>query len=226
MSTTKRDAMRSSANMYLSLAHGGYDTNNTQPYVIPNNVYVVYASKASRYLMDSMMDDDFYRYFGSVPLIKKSIKDARSWKPEVLRGMFQRVYGPGDVIADINLTYKDTNWPGMGIHKLPIQPIDMTGPSGGIFSGRTMNISDVLSVLRFRTPTILFFVNCRGTTGLSTYYQRQNINYNFGGSTLENYLIVHNRISSRMTKRRREENTLRRRNNIRPAKRQRLSNQH
>ena len=191
--------------LYVSLAHGVYETSNIRPYVIPDNLYVVYVSKSARYLAQSVVDADFYRYFGSVPLVKNSIRDARSWKPSVLDGMFQRVYGPGDVIADIMLRYKDPEWPGMGIHRLPIQP-NQFKMFRGDFNGRTMHISEVLSSTTYSTPTIVFFVNCRATTNTPSSYIRQNINYNFGGTTLENKLILQNIISSRMNKRRRGNN--------------------
>jgi hypothetical protein len=205
MSSTKREVMMTSDELYVSLAHGGYETSNIRPYVIPDNLYVVYVSKASRYLAQTVIDSDFYRYFGSVPLVKNSIRDARSWKPSVLDGMFQRVYGPGDVIANILLQYRDPEWPGMGIHRLPIQPNQLRVIPGD-FHNRTMHISDVLSSTTYPTPTIVFFVNCRATTNTPSNYMRQNINYNFGGGTLENKLILQNIISSRMNKRRRGNN--------------------
>ena len=187
--------------MYISLAHGEYPSTNIRPYVLPDNLYIIYVSKASRYLLQSIIDDDFYRYFGNVPLIKNSIRDARSWKPSVLDGMFQRVYGPGDVIADIVLSFKDSAWPGMGIHQLPIRP-NQFKTSPGAFNGREMFVSQVLSSTSYPHPTVIFLVNCRGTTGLSSNYSKQNINYNYGGGTLKNKLILQNIISSRMNKRR------------------------
>jgi hypothetical protein len=119
--------------------------------------------------------------------------------------MFKRVYGPGDIIADIKLSYRDPEWPGMGIHKLPIQPNQLRMIPGA-FHNRTMYISEVLSSTSYQTPTIVFFVNCRGTTNMPSNYMRQNINYNFGGSTLENKLILQNIISSRLNKRRANNN--------------------
>ena len=177
---------------FVVLGHGAYVANPKRFVVPPDRVYI-FASRASRYLPQSMVDERFYRYFGGRTTVE----------PPVLAGWKQRVYGPGDVFDDLALSFVDPEWPGMGVQKVPIRPdVFKTGPSE--LSGQAGTLSTLGG-----PPGVYFIVACRAIQGQSVRYQNTRVEYLFAKGSTHKRIANQNAITSRLRKRRASQVTLR-----------------
>ena len=207
MSDTKADLIKRLPK-YVMLAHGRYDQNPRRFVVPPNTVYI-FASRASRYLPQSIVDLKFYKFF-SDPTLRKA-------EPDVLKGWKKRVYGPGDVFDDIRISFEDPMWPGMGLHKVPIYPGRFRYSPGGKFHGQDRNLSSLPLA-----PGVYFIVSCRAIWDQSLRYMNQRSNYLFSRGSTHERIGSQNVASSRLQKRRTPQTTLRKSNEP-PAKRIKLT---
>ena len=60
-SLTKLELIRTLRNKYIALGHGTYESSDY--FVVPNNVVIIFISRSSRYLPQSVVSPEFYRYF-------------------------------------------------------------------------------------------------------------------------------------------------------------------
>jgi hypothetical protein len=184
---------------FLALSHGSYSTTS-KFFIVPEKTVFIFLSKASRYLLQSVVDDDFYRFFGAERNYTKPYSPTNM--PKVLEGWDKRVYGPGQRMRDITLQFSDPQWPGMGIHHLPIRHNQLkTTP--GQYQGLTGELS---SLKMPPSGAVIFIVACRGFQGQNASYSNQKANYKFRPNMPHAQLLVENKVSSSLTKRRRSEN--------------------
>ena len=207
MSDTKADLIKRLPK-YVMLGHGMYDQKPRRFIVPPNTVYI-FASRASRYLPQSVLTPQFYRFFSDPTLCKA--------EPEVLKGWKQRVYGPGDVFDDIRITFEDPLWPGMGLHKMPLYPGRFRFSPGGKFHGQDRNLSSLPLA-----PGVYFIIACRAIWDQSPRYINQRTNYLFSRGSTHERIASQNVASSRLQKRRTPQTTLRKSDEP-PAKRIKLT---
>ena len=191
MAETKRELIRRLPK-YISLAHGVYSSHTY--FTVPENTVYIFISKASRYLLQSVITDKFYKFFGNDKR-NYTAKETNNM-PGVMKGWHMRVYGPGQRMGDIELHYEDDDWPGMGIHRLPIKP-NQFKETEGYSHGETIMLSSL------KIQGVIFLVNCRATTDQSKMYSNQLNEYKFPESSLESYLLLQNIVSSSLNKRRR-----------------------
>ena len=187
MAETKRNLVKN-LQKFMIFGHGGYSTNPTK-FVVPENKVFIFVSKSSRYLPSRFVDEGFYRYF----------KTFRGPLPEVLQGWKRRIYGPGDVCSDIQLSFSDPTWRGMGIHSLPLTRNDQLMTTPGALANGTGTLSTINS-----PPGVYFVLCCRAINGQPLWYSNQRRNYNFSPNSVHRRLLQENASSSRMNKRRRE----------------------
>lgn len=207
--------------MAMVLAHGLYASR--EGFSVPNGLIIIFVSRTARYLLQSVVNADFYNVFTRTQRIQNILSNPNSRPPIFLKDWERRTYGPGDLCPNINLEMFDAGW-GMGLHALPLVQNQLrTTP--GIYMGETIKLSELVS--RIHGSGILFVTSCRGTTDLPRYYANLSANYTFPQWSLEYNLQRQNEISSRMLKRRRinKENLLRKnKNNTPDAKRRRINN--
>jgi hypothetical protein len=176
---------------YIALGHGAYNKNPSAFIVPPNTVYI-FISKASRYLVQSVITPEFYTYFGRANR-NYTAKNSRNM-PDVVKGWDTHVYGPGQQISDITLQFSDPNWPGMGVHHLPIQQ-DQFKTTPGMFSGQTGTLSSL------NLNGVIFIIACRAIEGQSKRYHGQNVSYIFDPSSVHARLVKQDSVSSALRKR-------------------------
>jgi hypothetical protein len=156
----------------------------------------------------------FYNFFTDLEKIKGLLKN-EVVPPVFMRDWRNRTYGPGDECPDLTLQMQDPQWPGMGASTLPLGHNALRiAPSLG-YSGRTMKISEVPGT------GVFFVVACRATETQPTNFRNlTRKSYNFVPGSVENRLQRQNLISSRINKRRRENQpTIRKNKNVPAAKR-------
>ena len=223
MTETKRNIIRrlsrpENPKMAMVLAHGLYASR--EAFSVPNGLVIIFVSRTARYLPQSVVNTEFYNVFTRPERIHGILSNTNSRPPVFLKDWERRTYGPGDLCPNINLEMFDAGW-GMGLHALPLVQNQLrTTP--GIYMGETIKLSGLVS--RIHGSGILFVTSCRGTTDLSTYYQNISANYKFPEWSLEYKLQEQNEISSRMLKRRRNTNSIRKNKNTPDAKRRRINN--
>lgn len=177
---------------FISLGHGSYD-QHAPIFTVPDDTVYIFISKASRYLAQSVITPQFYNFFGRAGKNYTALNSPNM--PDVIKGWDTHVYGPGQRMRDITLQYSDPNWPGMGIHPLPItQNQFKTTP--GLFHGQT----GPLSSLNLRG--VIFLVNCRAVANQPLIYNNQSANYKFLPQTIHANILVENNISKNLRKRR------------------------
>ena len=172
---------------YIMMGHGVY-TKSPKVFTVPDDKVYIFVSKSSRYLPQSIITPEFYKYF----------KSLSGPMPKVLQGWKQRIYGPGDRCSDISLNFSDPAWPGMGIHKLPLKA-DQFKTTLGELSGMKGPLSELNA-----PPGVYFIISCRAITGQSTRYGNQSANYLFSKGSTHQRIQNENAASSRLNKRRRE----------------------
>ena len=188
MDLTKKELIRVLPR-YIVLGHGNY-TTSPKVFTVPTDTVFIFLSKASRYLSTSIITPQFYDFFG---------KNPTGSVPPVMEGWTKRVYGPGERISDIHLAFIDPEWPGMGIHKLPVR-MNQFKTTPGMFHGKTGFLSSMANL-----PGVFFIVACRPLPGQPMTYMRQNVNYYFSSPTLGRRLLNENKVSQSILKRRRRE---------------------
>ena len=153
-SETKIELIKSKPK-YILLAHGSY-SNPPPVFIVPPKTVIIFISKASRGLAQSIVTDQFYNFFGRSNRNYSQLNSSNM--PEIVKGWNTHTYGPGQQISDINLSFRDPEWPGMGIHTLPIGPNQFK-----IRSGQFAGQEKTLSTLQFPPGgSVLFVVACRG----------------------------------------------------------------
>lgn len=191
---------------FIMLGHGGYPLSHRQV-VVPRDTMLVFLSKPSRYLMNSVVTPDLYTYF----------EDPKFTAPEppTVRGWNQRMYGPGDVVDDLYLVFEDAKWPGMGIHKLPLKPGEhVFNSKKGAEHGQKGYISKLI-----KQPGVYFIIACRAVEGQHPFYSNQTVSYIFAKGSKHERLQAYNAVTARLTKRRRVTTGLRKNANEPSAKR-------
>jgi hypothetical protein len=181
----------------MLFGHGAYSQNVTT-FTVPAGKYYIFISRTSRYLPQSVVTPGFYNFFTDLSQIKGLLKGEVD-PPVFLEDWRNRTYGPGDSCPNLTLQTQDSNWPGMGAHKLPLvgQNALKNAPTLG-YNGRTMKISEVPGT------GVFFVVACRATETQSENFRNlTRKSYNFTPGSLENRLQRMNLISTRTNKRRR-----------------------
>ena len=192
---------------FVVVGHGAYVENPKRFVVPPDRVYI-FASRASRYLPQSVVDERFYKYFGGRTTVE----------PPVLAGWRTRVYGPGDVFDDLILNFADPEWPGMGIQKVPLKPDVFTkGPSE--LSGQSGTLSTLGG-----PPGVYFIVACRAIQGQSVRYQNTRAEYLFAKGSTHKRIANQDAATSRLRKRRASQVTLRKVSEPEPGSKRRKIN--
>jgi len=192
---------------YLMLGHGQY-SRSPGHFTVPERTLYIFVSKSSRYLLQSVVNEQFYKYF--------STKKPKGKVPSVLEGWQKRVYGPGDRCSDISLQFKDPNWPGMGIHKIPLKA-DQLKTTKGFLGGQSGSLSEFKS-----PPGVYFIVACRAVAGQNARYTNQKANYLFTKNSTHQRLGLQNAVSSRFLKRRIANVTIRKTKNEPPSKKRKV----
>jgi hypothetical protein len=208
----KRLSRPETPKMAMVLAHGSYASR--EGFSVPNGKIIIFVSRTARKLPQSVVNSDFYNVFTRPERIHGILSNPNSRPPLFLKDWERRVYGPGDLCPNLNLEMNDPAW-GMGIHALPMVNNQLKLQAGVLY-GRTMKLSQVISEIS--GSGILFVTACRGTPATDNYYNL-TANYTFPEWSLEYNLQRQNEISSRLDKRRREINTLRKNKNQPNAKR-------
>jgi hypothetical protein len=202
--------------MAMVLAHGLYDSR--EAFSVPNGLIIIFVCRTARYLPQSVVNTEFYNVFTRPERIHGILSNTNSRPPVFLKDWKRRTYGPGDLCPSINLEMFDTGW-GMGLHALPLVQNQLrTTP--GLYMGETIKLSELVS--RIHGSGILFVTSCRGTTDLPRYYENLSANYTFPQWSLEYNLQRQNAISSRMLKRRRNTNSIRKNKNTPEAKKKKV----
>jgi hypothetical protein len=210
MNTSKRINLARKTDLYMLFGHGVYKRDVTT-FTVPAGKYFIFISRTSRYLPQSVVTPEFYNFFTDLAQIKGLLKDEVE-PPRFMSNWRNRTYGPGDSCPDLTLHMQDTQWPGMGAHRLPLvqNGLRIAPTLGG--SGGNLKISEVPGT------GVFFIVACRATETQSVNFRNLNRNsYNFAPGSLENRLQRQNLISTRTNKRRRENQTTTRRNKNVPA---------
>ncbi len=217
MSETKRHLISrlSSESMGMVLAHGTYEVD--QEFVVPPGLVIIFVCRAARYLPQYIINEKFYRLFTSKTRLRaflagRMIRYRHPRTPgayvstvpylEVMKDWQKRTYGPGDTCPDITLVMSDPSW-GMGVHEVPLQNGELSSRHG-LFAGETLHLSQL--VRRTRRSGILFVTSCRATRGMPTSYHNVSKTYSFPTWSLEHKLQQKNVSSSRVVKRKRDEN--------------------
>ena len=216
MAETKRDLLirLTGKPMHLVLGHGAY-SKVTRLFSVPDNTFFIFICKASRGLPQAIVNDDFYKLFRTTRAIQRMIRYPQVRVPDFMEDWRFRTYGPGDQCPDLQLSFNDPEWPGMGSHFLPLRIYDHLRIIKGGGNGLETKMSDVRP-----NSGIMFIVACRGVEE-STPNSVNNIkkNYVFPRGSLEAAIQMQNRISYRFFKRRRENTSLRKNKNVPLAKR-------
>jgi len=148
---TKLELVRTLRKKYISLGHGTYESHDY--FVVPKNVVIIFVSRSSRYLPQSVVSPEFYNYFGKSD---RNYSNRNVNVPEILEGRYERIYGPGEQVANLSLDFNDPDWPGMGLHRLPIaQGTFKTDP--GKYVGMKGNLKQLVE----EGPGVYFIVSCR-----------------------------------------------------------------
>ena len=185
---TKRELLKTLPR-YISLAHGTYESNIGN-FIVAENKIFVFVSQASRYLLQNVIPE-LYQFF-----TKDDITGQRV--PNVLKDWRKRTYGPGERCSILKLQYSDVQWPGMGIHELPIKNDTFT-TTPGLLHGQTVD----LSYINTNGPAGTYFiVSCRAVTGQPSRYSSQRTNYIFTPNSTHARLVSENVASSSLSKRR------------------------
>ena len=153
MALTKQELIKKLPK-YIMLGHGEYDPKPNY-IVVPEKTVFIFLSKASRYLPQSIIDQDFYSFFGTRER-NYSVTQTQNM-PDVVKGWFAHTYGPRQRMSDIKLDFNDPMWPGMGLHKLPILP-NQFKTTPGKFQGQNGTLSQLLPLIG---PGVYFITSCR-----------------------------------------------------------------
>ena len=168
---TKMELLKSLPDKYIALGHGGYQDDKY--FVVPKDVLIIFVSQPSRYLPQYIITPDFYKYFERA---NRNYSNRTVSVPSVLEGRYERMYGPGEQIYDLTLEFKDPNWPGMGLHSLPIeQGIFKNETKPGEYSGKMGRLNELVK----KGPGVYFIVSCRALPyqPFYQYVQNQTIQY-------------------------------------------------
>ena len=223
MAETKRNAARRLSNpsnprTAMVLAHGSYASRES--FNVPNGIVIIFVSRTARYLPQSVINSEFYNVFTRRVRLHNILSNTNSRPPLFLKDWDRRTYGPGDVCPNLKLEMDDPDW-GMGLHALPLVNNQLrTTP--GVFYGRKMKLSEL--VHEIGGSGVLFVTACRAVTTQLNSYRNLTANYSFPQWSLEYNLQRQNEISSRMLKRRRNSNTLRKNKNLPSEKLVRTNN--
>ena len=209
MAATKQELIRRLPK-YIVLGHGTYQSH-PPTFIVPANTVFIFVSKASRYLVQSVITDEFYNYFSST---SRNYTRVNKNTPDLFKNLNTRVYGPGERMSDITLSFKDPEWPGMGIHPLPINKNQFKTTKGAL-SGKTGTLSSLSE------PGVFFIVSCRAIQGQSNLYRNQRVNYLFDPTSTHARLVNENKISKSLYKRRSNSNS---NSNSNTDKKRRLNN--
>jgi hypothetical protein len=186
--TTKLNLVRKLPR-YLVVAHGEYRNQNS--FVVPDGKIFIFMSKSGRYLQTSVLTPNFDEF------LRTGNFDGPV--PSALQGWQNRIYGPGDVCADIHLQLYGSK-PGFGVFKIPVT-LEKLFTHHGTWHGD----AGFLSGFAHRSPPgVYIVVTCRAASGQSRYFQNQNATYRFPRGSFLKALQNRNRISSRLLKRRRD----------------------
>ena len=195
-SLTKIELIRTLRNKYIALGHGTYESHDY--FVVPKNVVILFVSRSSRYLPQSVVSPEFYSYFGSP---YRNYSSTSINVPQVLDDRYERTYGPGERVANLYLNFRDPQWPGMGLHRLPIaQGTFKTTP------GKYAGLRGTLKELVQQGPGVYFIVACRAIVGQSEkeFSQLKTVHYYPPfPSILGGQVRLQNEISQSLRKRRR-----------------------
>jgi hypothetical protein len=186
----------------MILAHGTYGYPATLTTVKPDQ-YIIFLSRTSRYLPQSIIDDRFKEIFTHQSLIKSLIKGKLRNVPAYLKDFERRTYGPGDLCPDLTMIMRDPDWIGMGWHPLPLPWRETLKIKAGGGNGRTVKLSD------YQNTGVTFIVACRATSNQSDEYRGITNVYQFPPDSYEQALVTQDEISSRILKRHRNTETLR-----------------
>ena len=223
MAETKRNMIKrlsrpENHGMAMVLSHGSYASR--EGFNVPTGIVIIFVSRTARYLPQSVVNSEFYNVFTRTQRIHNILSNPNSRPPIFLKDWERRTYGPGDLCPNLKLEMNDPAW-GMGIHALPLVQNQLrTTP--GIHYGRTMKLSDLISTMS--GSGILFVTACRATTTQLNTYMNLTSNYSFPLWSLEYNLQRQNEISSRMLKRRRNTNSIRKNKNTPDSKTRRINN--
>ena len=177
---------------FISLAHGEYDPQ-APIFIVPDDTVYIFVSKASRYLLQSVITPQFYNFFGRADKNYTALNSSNM--PNVIKGWNTHVYGPGQRMWDITLQFSDPQWPGMGIHPLPVKQ-NQFKTTPGLYNGQTGPLSSL------KLKGVIFLVNCRAVKNQANFYSNQTANYKFTPNTIHANIIVENNISKNLRKRR------------------------
>ena len=177
---------------FIALAHGEYDPH-APIFTVPDDTVYIFVSKASRYLLQSVITPQFYNFFGKAGKNYTALNTPNM--PNVIKGWNTHVYGPGQRMRDISLQFSDPQWPGMGIHPLPVKP-DQFKTTPGLYNGQTGPLSSL------KLKGVIFLVNCRAVKNQPNFYNNQTANYQFPRNTIQSHILVENNISKSLRKRR------------------------
>jgi hypothetical protein len=169
---TKMELLKSLPAKYIALGHGVYQ--DRKHFVVPKDVLIIFVSQPSRYLPQYIITSDFYKYFGSA---NRNYSNRNVIVPSVLNHRYERMFGPGERLYDLTLEFKDPAWPGMGLHRLPIeQNIFKNEKNPGKYSGKMGRLHDLVVE---QGPGVYFIVSCRATANqpFNQFVQNRSIQY-------------------------------------------------
>jgi len=189
--TTKLELIRKLPK-FIALAHGEYDPH-APIFTVPDDTVYIFVSKASRYLLQSVITPQFYNFFGRADKNYTALNTPNM--PNVIKGWNTHTYGPGQRIRDISLQFSDPQWVGMGIHPLPVRD-NQFKTTPGLYNGQT----GPLSTLKLKG--VIFIVACRAVKNQPNFYNNQTANYQFPKNTIQSHILVENNISKSLRKRR------------------------
>jgi hypothetical protein len=195
MSLTKQELIRKLPK-FIMLGHGEYEQNPGY-IIVPEKTVFVFLSKASRYLPQSIVDNKFYKFFGKSER-NYSVRHTDDM-PDVVKGWYTHVYGPGERMSNIGLHFLDPDWPGMGVHKLPIRQNQFkTKP--GKFNGESGHLVDLIPHLK---PGVYFLVTCRAFPEQNYIYTDIHTNFWFPKGTPQRRIQEEDNVSKSILRRKR-----------------------
>jgi hypothetical protein len=215
MSETKRNALRRQTHFSMILAHGTYGYTRDLTTIKPGQ-YIIFISRTSRYLPQSIINPEFKDIFTQKHLIESLIKGTLRHVPPFLIDIEHRTYGPGDQCPNLEMQMHDPEWSGMGWHKLPLVWREELKIRPGEGNGHTIKLSE------YNTIGVTFIVACRATGSQMQNYQGVTNVYQFPPGSYEHNLQLQDEISARIIKRRRNNNSLRKNKN-QPASKRRVT---
>lgn len=150
--------------VYLITMHGIYARNQAENFVIPDNVFVIYASKPGYKLASGFLwnDTGFNRITQSNSTFKQYLK-GKIEGPEQFKKWHQHVYEPGDTIRNISFLPEKKRKPNIAAKF-------KHGYLQGVQSTNETNLQSIVNTAgRKDHITIVFVASCRAV---------QNYNYN------------------------------------------------